>query len=151
MAMLVTRPDDAFCEEAGRIGGALVVDLRGQISNWTTALRRFAWFPAVMLVLVDDDAPSPLDGVGSSLVAANVIDAESGPDRLARQPWVSVLAVELEPDQRPPAWVAVCGKPVIAIRRGVSYADFHEARAACDRLQADLAPEFNLAGYFVAP
>jgi hypothetical protein len=33
----------------------------------------------------------------------------------------------------------------------VAYADFDEARAACDRLQAELAPEFDLAGYFVAP
>ena len=60
-----------------------------------------------------------------------------------------VIAVELAEGDRPPAWIAKVSKPVIAIRRGRVYADFFEARAACDRLQAELAPDFNLAGYFV--
>jgi hypothetical protein len=38
---------------------------------------------------------------------------------------------------------------VIAIREGGTYADLQTARLACDHLQAALAPEFDLAGYFV--
>ena len=60
------------------------------------------------------------------------------------------MVLELQPGERPHAALAHCTLPVIAIRRGESYADFTTARAACDRLQAQLSPEFNLAGYFIA-
>ena len=61
------------------------------------------------------------------------------------------IIVELQSDQRPPTSLATLNKPMIAIRRGVAFNNLHEARAACDRLQAELAPEFDLAGYVVGP
>ena len=65
------------------------------------------------------------------------MDATSDAAASADRSWARILAVELHEGERPPAWLAASGKPVIAIRRGVSYADFHEARAACDRLHLD--------------
>jgi hypothetical protein len=76
------------------------------------------------------------------------MQAAEAPDPKDVEAAADVVAVELAAEERPPSWMASLGKPVIAIRRGGAYANLHEARAACDRLQAELAPEFDLAGYF---
>jgi hypothetical protein len=150
-AVLIVRdPPDAFCREASRHGVALIADLRGCAAKTPARLKLLAWHPSVLVALVDDrdwscSILSPI--VPASCVVKATSDAATSADR----PWARALTVELHAGERPPAWLAESGKPVIAIRRGVSYADFHEARAACDQLQADLAPEFDLAGYFVAP
>ncbi len=146
-ALVVRNPKENFCKEASRQGVALVADFRGRDRDVAATLRRCAWEPAVMLALVDD-AAATFDAVPSQLLGRVVRageDAVSG-DR----PWASVLAVELDADERPLAWLAACGKPVIAIRRSAGPSQIGTARDACDRLQAELAPEFNLAGYFVA-
>ena len=51
---------------------------------------------------------------------------------------VGVIVAALDDGERPPAWMASCGRPVVAIRGGSTYADFEQALAGCDRLQADL-------------
>jgi hypothetical protein len=147
-ALVVRDPSDSFCQEASRIGVGLIADLRGVRRDLGSSLRRFAWQPAVMLGLVDDDAAMGLD-TAPGLLLGRVVqagDSAASGDR----PWASVLAAELAEGERPPAWLATCGKPVMAIRPRVSHADFPAARAACDQMQAELAPEFNLAGYFVS-
>jgi hypothetical protein len=58
------------------------------------------------------------------------------------------FAVELNPGDRPPAWLATCDKPVMAIRKNIA-SEIPTGRTGCDRLQAELAPKFDLAGYFV--
>ena len=60
-----------------------------------------------------------------------------------------LLAIELGPAERPPVWLAHCGRPVLAIRRGADSAQAGDVRRRCDLLQAELAPEFDFAGYFV--
>jgi hypothetical protein len=147
-ALIVHRPSIEFCREASRRGVALIADYRGSNEIAFRSLPRLAWEPAVMAALVSrgDEGLSRPDWPH---IAATVADTDD--ESRARRPWERILAVELGHGEHPPGWLAVCDKPVIAIRRGVTYADFHEARAACDRLQADLAPEFNLAGYFVTP
>ena len=62
-----------------------------------------------------------------------------------------LLAVECPVGVRPRAWVQKTTRPVIAIRTGENYAEISLARAACDRLQAEFAPDLDLAGYLVAP
>jgi hypothetical protein len=57
-------------------------------------------------------------------------------------------AIELQSGERPPTWAATCDKPVIVIRNDLE-AEIRTARMSCDKLQAELAPEFDLAGYFV--
>jgi hypothetical protein len=151
VAILVRAPDDDFCREASRVGVALVAEMRSAGPSLERELLRVSQHPAVLIVLVDEP-PGSLRSPSLSLpLIANALRATDDRTLLSDPPWANVLAVELQADQRPPAWIAACGKPAIAIRRSAAYADIRRARNACDRLQADLAPQFNLAGYFVGP
>jgi hypothetical protein len=149
-ALLVRRPELAFCREANRQGVAIIADLRSTGSDALGALCACAWQPSVMIALVDDAAGEKF-GPSAAPLLATVVQLTDLDPAAANRPWADVLAVELSGEERPPAWLATCGKPVIAIRRGATYAAVYGVRTACDRLQGDLAPEFNLAGYFVTP
>lgn len=147
-ALVVRHPNTEICEAADREGVAIVADLRGAGTGLPDELRLYAWHPSVMIAIVeevgDDYVRHSLAPLLAKVVGARDAAAPADSDRY------DLFAAEFAAGERPPAWLATCGKPVIAISRGVAYADFYEARTACDRLQADLAPEFNLAGYFVA-
>lgn len=133
--------------EASRRGVMVLVDFRGATGSPQPMLRRLAWEPAAVAALF----ASPAETVSRAdwPLTAAALDPD-GPTELPVAPWVRMAALELPAGARPPASIASYSKPVIVIRRGAPYADFIEARAACDRLQAELAPEFNLAGYFVS-
>lgn len=139
IALVVTQPNDEQCEAASKLGVPLLADLR---STGITAAATLHWHPAVMLALVTADQ-------AQASLPANILTAicVAAPDPAPNVP-CHALAIELEPGERPPAWAAKCGKPVIAMRK-VHDAELSSARAECDKLQADLAPEFDLAGYFV--
>lgn len=147
VALIVPPPTASECATADEHGLPLVVDAREDASGGVELvwLGRHA---AVAMILVDGAQRDDRErmGLSQSLLVAAVVHAGAAAPAPS---WCDVVAVELTAGERPPAWLANCGKPVIAIRRGGAYADLHEARAACDRLQAELAPEFDLAGYFV--
>jgi hypothetical protein len=140
-AIVLRHPQDAVLRQASEIGVDIVADMRGAAAH----AQALAWQPAVVLAIVDaSQAANPWPGVAACQA---VSAAEILAPTLA--PWARVVAFELDPGERPPAWARDCGRPVVAIRRDQPYADMAAARAACDRLQAELAPEFDLAGYFV--
>jgi hypothetical protein len=145
---LLTPPTDEQCALADRFGTPLIADLRDADST-ADHLARLVEHPSVAMVLVNDRQlfPSEIEQLPLGGIYAVAVDA---PCATPLAPWSNVIVVELQPGDRPHAALAHCAKPVIAIRRGESYADFAAARAACDRLQTELSPEFNLAGYFVA-
>jgi hypothetical protein len=149
-ALIVPDPSGTLCREASHHGVAIIADLRGLKTAAPARLQALAWHPSVLLALIDDVDWSNADLLPIVPVGC-VVDRLSDAATWTERSWVRVIGVELDGSHRPPIWLASCGRPVIAIRRGVTYADFHDARAACDRLQADLAPQFDLAGYFVAP
>jgi hypothetical protein len=147
IALLVGEPSVDFCRAASYQGVAIVADLRGASGDIETTLRNYALHASVLVVLVTDDAAKLLPTQALPLIA-RVVGAMDVQATIERYPRADILAVELDADERPPAWVAQCGKPAVAIRSTASFADFRGARETCDRLQADLAPQFNLAGYF---
>jgi hypothetical protein len=130
-----------------RYGVAMVADLR-RSPSLVDEITQLAGHPSAAIVLLSleqiaaEDVPPLAAGV---LLAAYVRAGDRAPA------WANVVAFELWPGERPSQTLADSGKPIIVIRRGEVYADISAARAACDRLQAELAPEFDLAGYFVAP
>ena len=69
----------------------------------------------------------------SQPLLANALRAGDDRSTHSDPPWANMLAVELQADERPPAWLAACGKPVIAIRRGAAYADI---RRCAQRLRS---------------
>jgi hypothetical protein len=137
MALVVLDPSEAFLQRASELGVPIVADLRGLSPSLTS----YTWQPSVVLVLLDKATPKP-----HAIKTASVARPACG---FAANTWPDAITIELSNSERPPAWAATCEKPLIAIRRQGAYAELAEARRACDQLQADLAPQFNLAGYFV--
>jgi hypothetical protein len=139
---------------ADQRGVPLICDLRDRQVG-PIDLQRLSTRASVAIILVDAHQvmPCDLDRLTPQSIVAVAVYSDDAPEfsESSVPSWCDAMVVELEeqplPSEAPSKW----NKPVIAIRRGVTYADFHEARAACDRLQAELAPEFDLAGYFVAP
>jgi hypothetical protein len=151
VALIVPNPSDEHCNRADLHGIPLVADLRESDEEFENLLR-LANHPSVALLLIDGGQIYPCDlprlPPGTLLAAA--IYPDDDPAFTAQTPpdWCNVIGVELQPGTRPPSWIADCGKPAIAMAAAGTYADFHAARVACDHLQAALAPEFDLAGYF---
>jgi hypothetical protein len=152
VALVIQNPSVEQCELADANGVAIVADLRESDFDFDDLLR-FTIHPSVAIILIDGHQIYSCDvpRIPVSSLIAVAIYPDDDPDVSAQVPptWCDVIAVDLESGTRPPSWLANCGQPVVAIRSGRVYADYFEARAACDRLQAELAPEFNLAGYFV--
>lgn len=158
-ALLVSPPDVEAWRFADEHGVPLVTDLRGESGGIRSVLAGLSWRPAAVLAIVDEHQLTPKSIQNLPTHLALTLGLEHGghsyPNvdlwrkKAALPDWASAVAVDLDSNERPAPWLAHCGKPVIAIRRGGAYADLHQARAACDRLQAELAPEFDLAGYFV--
>jgi hypothetical protein len=146
--LILGEPDEELCLAADHFGIGIIADLRNEAAPIGANLRRRAWHPSVMAVILDAEATSA--GREAGLLVANAVRAAAEPDVADFGAVPNLFVVELSPGESPPAWVASSRRPVIAVRRGAAYADLQGARAACDRLQADLAPEFNLAGYFVS-
>jgi len=150
VTLLVKEPSDSFLQQASEIGVMVIADLRRVETPLTPRLLSLAWQPSVAFVLV-----SPQKKFGfyepPAITLGHTVDAKAPlePESIAHE-WASVLLVELNADERPPDWLANTEKPVMVIRRGEACSDFQQARSACDRLQADLAPQFDLAGYFVS-
>lgn len=133
--------------------GTLVLSGTNEFKNdLMTLVARQSWQPAAAALVLDRDQlyaamESRLPRCG--ILFGQQFDARAWGDANAIVPGADLIVAMLEDGERPPAWMSACGRPVVAIRHGAAYADFHQARAACDRLQAELAPEFNFAGYFV--
>jgi hypothetical protein len=137
MALVVRDPSEAQLQRASELGVSIVADLRGLSPDVVS----YTWQPSVALVL--------LDTATSKSHAIRTVSVAHPACGFAANTWPDAIAIELNETNQPPAWAATCGKPVIAIRRQGAYAELAEARRACDQLQADLAPQFDLAGYFV--
>ncbi len=152
VALIVQEPSDSFLQQASECGVMVIADLRSVDTDLTPHLIRLAWQPSVAFVLLSDT--NVLEGcyVPHAITLGHRVhaSAQRAPESLDYK-WSNVVLVELNAGERPPHWLANTKKPVIAIRRGEGYSGFSAARAACDRLQAELAPEFDLAGYFVMP
>jgi hypothetical protein len=146
--LIIGKSGEELCHAADRTGVGLIADFRNESSPLDATLRRLAWHPSVMAVILDAEATSA--GREAGLLVANGVRAAADPSPTDLRFAPNLFVVELSPGERPPAWVASSRRPVIAVRRGAAYADLQSARAGCDQLQADLAPEFNLAGYFVS-
>jgi hypothetical protein len=154
-ALIAPFPSAEQCDLADRSGISLIADLRDDSIDFDEHLMRLSGRPCVTMLLIHGGQIRECD---LSLIAPQVnIACAVYPDDFPRfcddwsvPPWCNIVLVELESKPLPPEALPLWKRPVIALRSGVPFPDFHEARAACDRLQADLAPEFNLAGYFVS-
>jgi hypothetical protein len=145
-AILATVAERAIeLSAASRLGALVLVDASAYRGDVQRLRQRLSWEPAVAALLhaADDDA---LANEGPFLTGVVLPPQQS--HSAANAARAQLIVADLAPGERPPVSLVALEKPVIALRRSPDFASFAEARAACDRLQAELAPEFNLAGYF---
>ena len=142
--LLVRNPEDRVCELAGQWGVPVIADLREETQLQDICLK-LDWYPAVLLILLTPDQLAEVRPPQHCLVAASITGNDPEDCKPNRS---DVIAVELPPGKRPHSWLAGSDKPVIAISCDPD-SDIPEARSHCDRLQAELAPHFDLAGYIV--
>lgn len=134
--------------EASQWGALAVVNVDGKGDEVASKLRALALHPCVAVAVVRDELPA---GFSSASVAPNVLLAQ--PIRLGLelqvQPWARLLWAAADD---PLVVRQVAGHselPVIAVRTLSQPLPLEEARAACDRLQRELAPTGQFAGYVV--
>jgi hypothetical protein len=157
--VLVTgQPNEELCDRADREG--VMVVAREECSGRRTTgsateqrvarLQQLADHPSLAMVLVEDPAaalgPELRRGTPHLLVAA-IYD----PTRDQPPPeWAHVLVCEADRlVEASPEQASRISIPMIARRMLSKEPDLPVARAACDRLQRELAPRYDLAGYIV--
>lgn len=150
-AVFVASVADADLAAASRLGTSVLAQANEFGSDLATLVAKLSWQPAAAALLLARNqflalAKSPLPRCG--ILIGQRFDARAWGDANAIVPGADFIVAMLEDGERPPEWMATCGRPVVAVRYGATYDDFGDAREACDRVQAELAPTFDLAGYF---
>jgi hypothetical protein len=142
-ALLVRNPDDARCEAASRIGVLLVVDL-DELD--ICQVRRLARWPAVGAIALRQANESVLKQVSHNVILAQRF-APSEPIRPTS--WAQAVICELSTTGEYSSRLSDCSLPMIIHRPAGALESVAAGRAACDRLQRDLAPIGQFAGYIV--
>lgn len=143
-ALFVTDPTDRFLQEASEEGVLLAVELHA--SQPAVELSRLGRWPAVAVVVLDGDSAAGNElrlSARNTLLAQNVAAADTP---VAPSAWAHLLWWQLDADKTPPP-APSHDMPIIAYRPTSENATIEESRRACDRLQADLAPLGDFAGY----
>jgi hypothetical protein len=147
LAAAVDHPPDRFCELASRLGVLLVARVAGD-GDLGAELRRLARWPAVGIAILaaapSDDDPRRH---ARNLLLSQSVSAEAAIEPAA---WAQLLFCEVADAAGFARKVAGCRLPIVAVRPSEVGLSPVEARAACDRLQRDLAAEgLQMAGYLV--
>ncbi|MCH2114457.1 MAG: hypothetical protein MK171_06055 [Pirellulales bacterium] len=150
-ALLVDPPSVELCAAASRMGVPLVVDLRHLGADFIAAWRRLSWCASVLVVILTADQVNRTRAAGETgtqaLIALSITANTSG--TAAARVACDLYAIDLQPGERPPAWVADCPLPVFGIRHEANGFQRGSERNSCDQLQSEWAPQFDLAGYFL--
>lgn len=145
LATAVDNPSDQLCETASRSGVLLVARVSG--GDVGAELRRLARWPAVgIAILTTPPGDDPRHH------ARNILLAQSVSAEVAIEPavWAQLLFCDVAAPADFARKVDGCRLPIVAVRAEGHATSPAEARAACDRLQRDLAAEgLQMAGYLV--
>ena len=144
LAIFADDPPSNLLEQATEQGLMLMLDL--EQDNWSARLPQVAKSPSVAIVVVPFDAS--LERCRE--LAPNLLIAKRLPDDkfASGLDQVDVLLCDL--GQLEGRTQLNCReKPVVGYRGSPGLIDLVAARAACDALQRDLAPGFDLSGYVV--
>jgi hypothetical protein len=137
-AMVVDCPDDSLCRAATEDGVLLAVRLRGD-AELLAKSRRVARWGAVAFIFTEGEVSMKVVNSSPNLLFVESRCEGDSPSQLP------IEAVEIQTLETGPSQV----KPAIAIRRLPAATDVATARSECDRLQRDLAPCGDWAGYVV--
>ena len=145
-AILLPIPSDSFCREASEAGILVVADLsRSSPARLTELILNLARWPAVVAIILDSAVQSTTElrsAAKNTLLAARILDVAHKPPA-----WADCILWQI--DHGVPATRPQFDVPVLAYRPTEPHGTIEQGRAACDRLQADLAPLGDFAGYCV--
>jgi hypothetical protein len=138
--------DDDFYSEASQIGVPLAIELRSSEHELEQEIRRLAKWPAVFFAVIDSGQQFDFDPrqVARNLLFAVRIRGDEPTDLSA---WAHAVWCEIGAVNGPLAAATTCNLPIIVSRRREPPCDLATGRSACDRLQYDLAPAGDFAGY----
>ncbi|MEX2560808.1 MAG: hypothetical protein WD403_12880, partial [Pirellulales bacterium] len=147
-AMYVHQPDEQLCDEASRVGVALLAHLEVPAEWLPGQVRALARWPAVALAVLETDAdlhPS------IRMEARNLLLGWPGPPATAAEPpsWADVAVCRGSDGVELARRARDCRLPVIAHRPAGWRDDLVEARRQCDQLERELAEPGDFAGYVV--
>ncbi|MBW8884062.1 MAG: hypothetical protein JF612_04635 [Planctomycetia bacterium] len=145
-AVFVTDEMDARLAEASQRGTMAVVELRGAADEIIDRLRILAMFPAAIMAVIHGHLPRQfaIKGVAPNLLLAQPLD----PIReFMLQPWAHAIWAEWSDAGAIAKLQTTTNLSVVAVRRLQSPLPIDQARAACDKLQRDLAEIGQFAGY----
>ena len=150
--LIVECADDSFLASAAEIGIGIGLDLQNEQGSLSEVIARVDWSPAVLFAIVSQNQfdQLPNDAWPENFPLVPCLPHDFTLDQHLEYQR-EAYCFDLGTKRQPLEWTSMLSRPIIAIRRGVDFSNLQEARSACDRLQAELAPEFDLAGYFVAP
>jgi hypothetical protein len=141
--MLVANPSDELCEQASRVGVLLVAEVAHADR---TELLRLARWPAVGIVVLPHNAAEITDSSGHNLLLAKRFASGTPIEPIQG---IGCALVEIAAIDDLATRDASGNTALIAYRRGGPFSNVGEGRAACDRLQRDLAGKGDWSGYIV--
>jgi hypothetical protein len=142
-------PSEEMCDAASRLGIVLVPFLQGDELRIQQELRRLSRWPAVTMAIIDCEELVETD---LKFLAPNVELVQLRHEAAAETPdskWATALAGYADDPVRFQSLFGSSTVPVLAIRPVDPKMDVSDRRAMCDRLQRDLAPIGDFAGYIV--
>ena len=147
-ALVVRDPSEDLLAEASQWGALAVVDLNGPADAAASQLRHLARYPAVAIAIVR--GPLPTDFAKADYCPNLLLAAGIGAGEQSRlPPWAELAVVSADSPEDFARVAQTVSIPILAERRLAAALPLDEARAACDRLQRDLAAAGQFAGYIV--
>lgn len=149
--MVVDDPDEDLCREASEVGVLLFATLGVSSIPLRDRIRRLRRYAAVAMVIVEAFGPSEADFTpddARNVVLAQAIDVEPGVHMIWPEARCLVIDCGRRGEENAATGVANEAIPCL-VQRNTDLGTLMELRAACDRLQADLAGKCDPAGYIV--
>jgi len=146
-ALVVREPSEDQLAEASQWGALAVVDFN-VTADAATQLRPLVRYPAVAIAVIHGQLPADFakaQHCPNLLLASHLVLAE--PPTIPN--WADLAVVQADDIDQFASTVRSLSVPIIAQRRLPAPLPLDEARAACDRLQRDLATAGQFAGYMV--
>ena len=142
-AICLRNPSDAICDEASRVGVLVVAALE---QSEVHEIRRLRRWPAVGMIAVSSAGELELRGLSHNAILAQRFAAG---EALHWAGWGEAAVCEVRDADAPSDVLADSTMTIVACRPAGSLESVAEGRAACDRLQRDLARHGQFAGYIV--
>jgi hypothetical protein len=146
-ALLLVEFDEQLARDASQSGVMLLVTVDAPPELLESRLRQISRHAAAAIVVLENDPPTPQSPrqAAPNLLLAARIATESAPVPA----WADLAIVACGPATDLAESLRICDVPVLAQRPLPQALPLAAARAACDRLQRDLADAGDLAGYIV--